>query len=389
MAENKTKEVLKAEEDAIFQNNIARMFSDEVVYLDPSKIRAIREDDPRLKAEIPPSFIENIRVNGQIEPGLVYKLPTEDGSELYAVIAGLQRLRTIRMLNREGANRLYAARVADPSMTDLNQLVVACATNEARVAQTPMQKAYWLVRLLDGCNGNNSAVARRAGVDEGTVRNARTLIEKATPSLQKAVETGAVAVTTAVNIIKDAKGDDAKQVAKAEEALRKFDEKANAKPGEKPPKKTSISASEIEAKKPSAGRLKRLIALKGVPAQVASVIQWIIGEVSADALAAAVPWFGAANAELAAEDAKAATEAAEKAKQREAEAEERKKKAADKKAEKERLKAEEAALSPEEREQRAAERKRQKLLAELEKLSASGKTASSVAAKTKPPAKKK
>lgn len=371
-----------------FVNQVSSFFPNTITEIDPGLVRAIAEDDPRLdhtknpkmKAEFE-NLYENIKINGQIEPGLVYPMP--DGK--YVVIAGLQRLKAVRALKRDGSKPhiKYLARVADPKLVHVDQLIVACATNAARVAQTPLQEAYWIVQLLNSNGGNASEVARRVGVDEKTVRNARTLITGATPSMQKAIEIGAIKPTTALNIIASTKNDEKQQVAKAEAAIKAFEEQDAPKDKKKgePAQKKAISGAELEGRTPSHAKLRRVIAAKGTPPQVANVLQWVVGDISTEALKTASPWFLKVDSELAAEDKAKADEAAKKAAQKEAEAKERHAAKMKREAEKAAKKEEEAKLTPE-------ERKKRKLEAQLAKLSSEGKTASSMAAKPKDKPKK-
>lgn len=365
---------------------ISQMFGSEVVSLDPGVCDAIREDDPRASRPLLDMFIENIHVNGQLHPGLVY--PKGDGR--FAVIAGLQRLRAIRELNRKGANLKFKVLVADTRLASLSQMVAATASNEAVMPTTVLERAYFLTNLLQDCNYNNSEVARRAGVDEGTVRNARLLVEKGSAALTQAVREGLLSETAAVQIIKDNKDNTAAQIKKVEEIKKKAEEKKAQ--GEK----TKVTASEITNARPSLATIKKYIITKNIPTAIAAVLQWVVGEIATPEFAASTEWFRKSTIEIE-EAEKSISAQEEKVKRENAE------KAAQKKAEREAAKAKKAAekaawdsLPEEEKKRIQAQRQLEKAQKALEKYQNQNPNASAKAlaekAKSsgaKPPQKKK
>lgn len=368
---------------------IADYFSStEVKSIDPSLIHPLREDDPRINRALPKLFVESIERDGQLNPVLLY--PKGDGT--FACISGLQRKKAIALLRRKQGNGGLAVKalVADPTLGDLGQLIAAVAANDRVVPQTGIERAFYIVQGLDDCGGNQSELARRMGVDEGTVRNARLLVEQSTPELMKAVNQGVIADTTALKIVKETKDNPEKQKEVVAEVLKKAEEKAQAQEpsadGKKPEKvqPAKISAAELLDQKPNVARIKRVIEAKGTPKAVAEALQWATGEITTSVFAATQAWFNKVQAELAIEDEKAAKEAQEKAKAKQSAARDREANKAERDAEKAKRKAEKdaekermAAMSPTELAEYQKNKKEAKLRAELAKLQEQGKTASS------------
>jgi hypothetical protein len=334
--------------------DIAHFFGTEVQEIDPGLLMSIDADDPRAKRKVKQNFLENIRENGQLVPGLVYP----DGEGKFFVIAGTQRANAIRQLKREGKAIKFKALVADQKLVSVGQLTALIAVNEAVVPMTGMEKAFWIVKLQKATNASNSEIARRIGVDEATVRNAKLLIAS-TDQMKQAIDDGIITETTALGILKETKDNVEAQVKKVNEARKKYEEKQASLQVSDSKKKEpkTLSAAELQDQKPTTGRLKRLAGAKGVPPAAALAFQLAAGEITHSDLKATAPWYATASAALDAEDAEKANAEKTKAETKEQEKARREAEKAAKKAEKDAEKARIAAMSEEEKKAYQAQKK--------------------------------
>lgn len=230
--------------------------------------------DPRVNADLNPSFVKNVTVRGVIKPVIIRK----EGDKAI-VIDGRQRVRAAReankKINAEGGVTLRIPCIIKRTDDDTAASMMV-ELNEHRVADGLVTKAFKAQRLLNR-GLSNEAVADSFGVSTSTLRN-WLLLADCHPKVRAAVEDGRVRLADATREL--AKLPHNEQVAQLEKLMAENPTRKTLKnTGEKRPGKITVNA-----------KIKKLVendALLGEQARV--IVQWLAGKASDGDLIEACP----------------------------------------------------------------------------------------------------
>lgn len=176
-----------------------------VMHLDPSLLTIVTDPkhplfDERATQEVSDEFVCNIDFHGIIEPIVIRKNTETDELE---VVAGRQRVRAAIEVNKRRKKRGDKL-ILVPAMVrrgeDLTMMHVMASENEARVANTPMQRAKLMQRMLEhGSTEKDVAVSMSCSI--ATVKNHLGLME-APAAVRNAVQTGKVSAAVGYKLAK-------------------------------------------------------------------------------------------------------------------------------------------------------------------------------------------
>lgn len=156
--------------------------------------------DDRATQDISDDFIANVDFYGIIEPVVVRKNP-EDGK--IEIVAGRQRVRAAIEVNKRRKKRgdkLILVPAIVKRGEDISMMGIMATENEARVANTPMQRAKLMQRMLDrGATEKDVAVSMSCSI--ATVKNHLGLME-APAAVRNAVQTGRVSAAVGYKLAK-------------------------------------------------------------------------------------------------------------------------------------------------------------------------------------------
>jgi ParB family chromosome partitioning protein len=166
-----------------------------VLHFKPEDLTLVKSEkhalyDDRVAQDIAEEFICNIDFYGILEP-VVVRRNTEDGK--IEVVAGRQRVRAAIEVNKRrkkrGEKLLLVPAIVNRG-DDLRMMGVMASENEGRVANTPMQRATLIQRMLNhGMDERSISVAMNISV--ATVKNLLGLME-APAAVRAAVQSGKV-----------------------------------------------------------------------------------------------------------------------------------------------------------------------------------------------------
>jgi ParB family transcriptional regulator, chromosome partitioning protein len=146
--------------------------------------------DDRVEQPLSEEFIANIDYFGVVEP-IVVRKNTEDGRN--EVVAGRQRVRAALEVNKRRKKRgdkLMLVPATIKRGDDALMMGIMASENEARVANTPMQRALLIQRMLNhGMDEKSVAMAMNTSI--ATVKNLLALME-APAAVRNAVQNGKV-----------------------------------------------------------------------------------------------------------------------------------------------------------------------------------------------------
>jgi ParB family transcriptional regulator, chromosome partitioning protein len=168
-----------------------------ILLFKPEDLRLVSKEseslfDPRVTQELTEEFINNVDFHGILQPIIVRK-NTETGH--VEVVAGRQRVRAAIEVNkrrkkRGDGNRLLRVPATIKRGDDLSMMAAMGSENEARVDNTPMQKAQFAQRMLSR-GATEGDIATVMMCSQATVKNLLGLLE-APKAVRSAVETGKI-----------------------------------------------------------------------------------------------------------------------------------------------------------------------------------------------------
>jgi len=120
----------------------------------------------------------------------------------YFLTQGHRRLKAARKLNEEGVNVPYLLGVIEADADEFHLLAAAIAENQG-LPLTPMEEAKAFRKMLDKGGWSVAELAQHVGKSGQHVYNRLHLLRSG-PSVQKALDEGAIAVKDAVDIVKRA-----------------------------------------------------------------------------------------------------------------------------------------------------------------------------------------
>lgn len=176
-----------------------------VLFFKPESLKLVTDEahplyDPRVTRELDEAFIANVNHFGIIEPIVVRKNPETGDTE---VIAGRQRVRAVLAANvgrKDRGEPLLQVPAVVRRGEDLALMGAMATENEARVGNSPLERAKLMQRMLD--RGAAPADLERAfACSASTVKNALALLE-APKAVRNAVERGSITAASAYKLSK-------------------------------------------------------------------------------------------------------------------------------------------------------------------------------------------
>lgn len=153
--------------------------------------------DPRIHNPLKEEFVQDVMVNGIIEPVVVRK-----NGDCAEVVDGRQRVKAALEANRRYAREGVDLRVEVPFIQrkadDATLFGITVSANEHRTDDTALVRAEKARKLLD-FGKTEKDVARSFGVSIATLRNILALLELCTP-VRNAVERGELSPTAAAKM---------------------------------------------------------------------------------------------------------------------------------------------------------------------------------------------
>jgi ParB family chromosome partitioning protein len=175
----------------------------DLLMFDPDKVIIVTDKahplyDERCELPVDKNMVRNVMVHGILEPILVRRNGEKDGAAQIEVIAGRQRVQWARAANKllvaEGKQPIRVpATLKRGDATDLMGIMIS--ENEIRQQDTPLVRASKVQRYLNMGRSEEDA-GIMFGVSISTIRDRLALLD-CDASVQKAVETGALAATIA------------------------------------------------------------------------------------------------------------------------------------------------------------------------------------------------
>ena len=196
-----------------------------VMHFKPEDLVIVKDEkqalyDDRASQELSDEFVCNIDFYGVLEPILVRK-NTEDGK--IEVVAGRQRVRAAIEANKRRKKRgdkLLLVPAIINRGDDLKMMGVMASENEARVANTPMQRATLMQRMLDR-GADEKGVATAMSCSVATVKNHLALME-APAAVRNAVQNGKVSAAVGYKLARLPAAEAKEKLAKATAAAPKI-----------------------------------------------------------------------------------------------------------------------------------------------------------------------
>jgi ParB family transcriptional regulator, chromosome partitioning protein len=196
-----------------------------VMHFDPGSLTIVTDAkhplyDSRSEQPIADEFICNIDFHGILEPVLIRKNPETDALE---VVAGRQRVRAAIEANKRRKKRgdkLLLVPAIVKRGEDLSMMGMMASENEARVANTPMQRAGLMQRMLDR-GADEKGVATAMSCSVATVKNHLALME-APAAVRNAVQNGKVSAAVGYKLARLPAAEAKEKLAKATAAAPKI-----------------------------------------------------------------------------------------------------------------------------------------------------------------------
>lgn len=176
-----------------------------VMHFDPGALTIVTDAkhplyDSRSDQPLSDEFICNVDFHGILEPVLIRKNTETDDLE---VVAGRQRVRAAIEANKRRKKRgdkLLLVPAIVKRGEDLSMMGVMASENEARVANTPMQRAALMQRMLNR-GATEKDIATSMACSSATVKNLLALLE-APAAVRNAVQSGKVTTAEAYKLSK-------------------------------------------------------------------------------------------------------------------------------------------------------------------------------------------
>jgi ParB family transcriptional regulator, chromosome partitioning protein len=176
-----------------------------VLHFKPEDLKLVKDEthvlyDERVAQEISDEFVSNIDFMGIVEPVVVRK-NTETGA--MEVVAGRQRVRAAIEANKRRKKRgdkLLLVPATVRRGDDMSMMTVMVTENEARVANTPLQRAQLMQRMLNR-GATEKDVATSMACSIATVKNHLGLME-APAAVRNAVQSGKVSAAVGYKLSK-------------------------------------------------------------------------------------------------------------------------------------------------------------------------------------------
>jgi ParB family chromosome partitioning protein len=189
-----------------------------VMHFDPTALTIVTDAkhplyDSRADQPIADEFVCNIDFHGVLEPVLIRKNPETDALE---VVAGRQRVRAAIEANKRRKKRgdkLLLVPAIVKRGEELSMMGIMASENEARVANTPMQRAALMQRMLDR-GATEKDVATTMSCSVATVKNHLALME-APAAVRNAVQNGKVSAAAAYKLARLPAAEAKEKLAKA------------------------------------------------------------------------------------------------------------------------------------------------------------------------------
>lgn len=281
---------------------LSEFISDEIQEYDLDSLVIVTDDDDPLKENraelvLTQEFINSLRDDGQIEPGLVYALLDEDGEPTgkHAIVSGVQRYKGLKMLADSGVKGIvFKAREISSEAGDMGAILTGVLVNELRTNDSPQARARNMARVTKYNGGNYSAAARVFGVSPETVRLQVKLYETADPAVFKALEDGIIKPTLASRLATQAPKEQKEAIKKARELSKELGEARVITRNTKHKAGQAVAVTEsqlLEATnkrkaKPSGKLLTEISVHPETPKDVATILAWVLGELSNEDLIA-------------------------------------------------------------------------------------------------------
>lgn len=238
--------------------------------------------DERVAFPVDEALVRNVMVYGVLEPVLV----TKEGDEVL-VVDGRQRVKAAIEANRRLSER-GESELRVPCMVRRGNVEslfgVSVSANEQRLDDTPLGRARKAQRL-DSLGYTLGEIAIVFGVTEQAIKGWLVLSE-CSPKVQKAVETGMISATAAVQLATLSAQD---QVSKLEELIEKAP--TSGANGKRPRVSASAARKATGGKvAPGKRQLKKVLKSSRVPKGARALLQWVVGELSTDEVQGELSW---------------------------------------------------------------------------------------------------
>jgi ParB family chromosome partitioning protein len=234
--------------------------------------------DERVNLPLSQALIANILHIGRvIEPVVVRKNPETGAVE---VVAGRQRVRAVREINRHPSRKKDPMRV--PAVVDRSKddqlLDIIVSENEIRENDSPLVRAEKMRRLL-GRGKTEGELSTLFGVSPQLVKNTLALLD-ATSTVKKAVDSGRISVNSAYKLAKMGPDEQREKVAQ-------LLTEAPTSPGKKNPKRRRAAeivdgAGGVRGKKEIEKMLAEIADTddikEGARLVATSVLEWVLGK---------------------------------------------------------------------------------------------------------------
>jgi ParB family transcriptional regulator, chromosome partitioning protein len=257
-----------------------------VMHFDPSSLTIVTDAkhplyDSRSDQPLSDEFICNVDFHGILEPVLIRKNTETDALE---VVAGRQRVRAAVEANKRRKKRgdkLLLVPAIVKRGEDLSMMGVMASENEARVANTPLQRAGLMQRMLNR-GATEKDIATSMACSSATVKNHLALLE-APAAVRNAVQNGKVSAAVGYKLARLPAAEAKEKLAKATSAAPKIKGKrtgaaktqmevvTGVKSTTLPKSRSDVDAMRdiIEEHADLAGEIKRVMV---------AVCNWVIGE---------------------------------------------------------------------------------------------------------------
>lgn len=189
-----------------------------VMHFEPTALTIVTDKkhplyDDRASQELSEEFVCNVDFHGILEPVLIRKNTETDALE---VVAGRQRVRAALEANKRRKKRgdkLILVPAIVKRGEELSMMGIMASENEARVANTPMQRASLMQRMLDR-GATEKDIATTMACSPATVKNHLALLE-APAAVRNAVQAGKVSAAAGYKLARLPAAEAKEKLAKA------------------------------------------------------------------------------------------------------------------------------------------------------------------------------
>jgi ParB family chromosome partitioning protein len=205
---------------------------------------------------------------------------TVRGKDEFILTAGHRRLAAIKLANKKYGAKIEYVNVMRDKGDDKGRLLTMLLDGEGAKKLTASELATGFKRLKEEHGMKPKEIGKTIGMSQAQVYNILA-VSKAPLAIQKMIEAGEISVTLVNEIQRTAKGDEAKQIDLANEAVAN----ANAEAPEGKKKKATSSNAKTSKVSADVAKLEAALALADATTAKASILKAIVNKLKSKASA--------------------------------------------------------------------------------------------------------